>query len=135
MRNRPTASRPGLDGIGHLADSEAPAPESITTDDAAEKHHTVKDVADILNISEQTVYQLCSRKKLRHLRFGVGRGTLRIPASALDELVAQATVRPDAPAEPSPRSATSAPPGAKGRFRHVRWSDLPDEPHRGAGRS
>ena len=60
----------------------------------AEKHYTVKEVACRLNLSAQSVYQMCSRRKLRHLRLGVGRGAVRVPASALDEMLADATIQP-----------------------------------------
>src|SRR5262249_18440634 len=60
---------------------------------SAEKNYTVREVAELLSISAQAVYQLCTKKKLRHLRLGIGRGTLRIPASALDEFISQSTVR------------------------------------------
>jgi excisionase family DNA binding protein len=72
---------------------------------AAEKNYTVREAAGLLGISEQTVYQLCAQKKVRHLRLGIGRGTLRIPASALDEFIAQSTVQAAALAEPKAQAA------------------------------
>jgi excisionase family DNA binding protein len=63
----------------------------------AEKHFTVREVAERLRISLQAVYLLCSERKLRHLRLGVGRGTVRIPASALADFIAQATVQAEEP--------------------------------------
>jgi excisionase family DNA binding protein len=65
-----------------------------------EKNYTVTEAAERLSISGQSVYQLCSRKKLRHLRLGVGRGCVRIPASALDEFIKGATVQPEEPTAP-----------------------------------
>src|SRR5262245_59379881 len=84
---------------------------NILLTEGVEKNYTVRQVAGLLSISEQSVYQLCSQKKVRHLRLGIGRGTLRIPASALDEFIAQSTVRADAPAEPK------APPA---KLKHVK---------------
>jgi excisionase family DNA binding protein len=79
--------------------------------DSAEKNYTVKQVAELLSISAQAVYQLCTKKLLRHLRLGTGRGTLRIPESALGEFVTRSTVEADAPAEPK------APPA---RLKHLK---------------
>src|SRR5262245_47985361 len=89
---------------------------------SAEKNYTVKEVAEVLSISAQAVYQLCAKKKLRHLRLGIGRGTLRIPASALDEFVTQSTIQPvrvsqvqlretesEGKASPPPRSSAEKP--------------------------
>ncbi|MBI3408978.1 MAG: helix-turn-helix domain-containing protein [Planctomycetes bacterium] len=40
---------------------------------------TVKQVAQRLGISAATVYALCNRRLLSHIRIGLGRGTVRIP--------------------------------------------------------
>jgi excisionase family DNA binding protein len=45
---------------------------------------TVGEAAKRLHCSERTIYALCDAGKLRHARIGVGRGTLRIPADALE---------------------------------------------------
>jgi len=46
---------------------------------------TVKQVAEKLGISVSLVYGLCSAGKIRHERFGLGRGCIRIPPGALEE--------------------------------------------------
>jgi excisionase family DNA binding protein len=46
---------------------------------------TVKEAAVVLTISDALVYALCASGKLRHERFGVGRGTIRIPVDAIEE--------------------------------------------------
>jgi hypothetical protein len=47
------------------------------------------------------VYLLCAQKRLRHLRVGLGRGTIRVPESAIQEYIAGATVQPDQPTAPA----------------------------------
>jgi excisionase family DNA binding protein len=64
---------------------------------------TVQEVADTLKVAVATVYQLCARGKLAHLRVGVGRGTIRIRQEDLDAFIAGATVQPDMPTAPKPR--------------------------------
>jgi len=54
---------------------------------------TVSQVAERLGVSLATVYTLCSRRKLAHVRIGVGRGAIRIPEQALEDLVKKATVQ------------------------------------------
>lgn len=49
----------------------------------------------------QTVYLLCAKRRLRHIRVGVGRGTIRVPESAIHEYLDGATVRPDGPGAPN----------------------------------
>ena len=46
---------------------------------------SVSEAAVELGVSENLVYGLCKRKKIRHERHGLGRGTIRIPQEALDE--------------------------------------------------
>ena len=52
----------------------------------------VKEAAVRVGVSEATVYNLCRAKKLRHLRLGTGRGTIRIPEDALEALILGVTV-------------------------------------------
>jgi excisionase family DNA binding protein len=54
---------------------------------------TVKEAAERLGISQATIYGLCRSRKLRHLRLGTRRGTIRIPEDALDTLVFGVTVQ------------------------------------------
>lgn len=56
---------------------------------------SVREAAAVLGISPGLVYRLCSSRRLRHERFGLGRGTIKIPEDALDELRASATVKRD----------------------------------------
>ena len=46
---------------------------------------TVKQTAERLGVSASLVYGLCSAGRLRHERYGLGRGTIRVPPDALDE--------------------------------------------------
>lgn len=46
---------------------------------------TVKQTAEKLGISKSLAYQLLAAGRIRHLRIGLGRGTIRIPAEALEE--------------------------------------------------
>lgn len=54
---------------------------------------TVKEAALELRCSAATIYSLCSAKKLRHVRVGVGRGKLLIPPDAITEYLAKGTVK------------------------------------------
>jgi excisionase family DNA binding protein len=60
--------------------------------------------AAVLNVSVATVYGLCSRRKIRQERHGLGRGTIRIPEDALEEYRTSVTVETKAsdyqPAKP-----------------------------------
>ncbi|MDB5307701.1 MAG: DNA-binding protein [Gemmataceae bacterium] len=47
--------------------------------------YTVKQAAELLRISVSLTYSLISAGKIRHERYGLGRGTIRIPVEALDE--------------------------------------------------
>lgn len=53
---------------------------------------SVQETADQLGISPGVVYGLCARKRLRHERHGLGRGTIKIPEDALDEYRQSVTV-------------------------------------------
>ena len=66
---------------------------------------TIAEVAEALSLSESTVRGLCSSRKLRHERHGVGRGTIRIPPEALEEYRAAVTVPPARESPPPPRPA------------------------------
>ncbi len=77
-------------GGGNATRSEGTASASAT-------HYDVREVAAALGVSVQTVYLLCAKKRLRHIRVGVGRGTIRVPADALQEYIDGATVGPSQP--------------------------------------
>lgn len=53
---------------------------------------SVKEAADRLGISPGVVYGLCSRRLLRHERYGLGRGKIKIPEDAVDEYRQRVTV-------------------------------------------
>lgn len=62
---------------------------------------TVREVAEVLCMSPATVYGLCQARRLRHERYGLGRGTIRIPAEAVDEYRESVTVsREEVPPAP-----------------------------------
>ena len=69
---------------------------------------TVKQAAERLGISAATVYQLCSARRIRHERHGLGRGTIKIPEDALDEYRRSVTIE-----------APPLIPAGKRRFRHL----------------
>lgn len=47
---------------------------------------TVKQAAQKLNVSIDTIYQLCEAGKLKHQRVGSGRGTIRIKPADLQRV-------------------------------------------------
>jgi excisionase family DNA binding protein len=53
---------------------------------------TVKETAAKIGVSGQLVYALCTSRRLRHVRVGLGRGTIRIPEDAVDEFLRGRTV-------------------------------------------
>jgi len=69
---------------------------------------TIKEAAAALRISLSLTYQLCKRGKIRCMRHGLGRGTIRIPADAIQEYRQRCTV--DAEAESAPPEETPAEP-------------------------
>jgi excisionase family DNA binding protein len=58
---------------------------------------TVKETAALFGISPGLVYALCSRKRLRHERHGLGRGKIKIPEDAIEEYRRSVTVPADTP--------------------------------------
>lgn len=48
---------------------------------------TVREVAGKLNVSQGCVYQLIAVGRLPHVRFGVGRGVIRVPEDDLAAFV------------------------------------------------
>jgi excisionase family DNA binding protein len=63
---------------------------------------TVQDIARILRVSVNTVYQLCADRRLVHFRVGSGRGTIRVRQEDLDAFIAGVTVQQEVPAAPKP---------------------------------
>lgn len=74
---------------------------------------TVKEAAEQLGISLTLMYGLLKAKRIRHERHGLGRGTIRIPADAIEEYRAGRTV--------AVRTARPAP-AATPRYRHLKLS-------------
>ena len=64
---------------------------------------TVKQVAERLRISPSLVYGLCAAGKIRHERYGLGRGCIRVAEEALDDY-RRVRVRP---ATPSSETSTN----------------------------
>lgn len=52
----------------------------------------VKQAAEMLNVSPATIYALCARGKIAHERYGLGRGTIRIRAEAIQEYRSQSSL-------------------------------------------
>jgi excisionase family DNA binding protein len=73
---------------------------------------TVRQAAAQLGISPALVYALVQQRRIRHERHGLGRGTIRIPESALDEYRRS---REFGAEEPRP-----APEKRRGRLTHLR---------------
>jgi excisionase family DNA binding protein len=55
---------------------------------------SIREAAEALNVSPNTVRGLCKRRKIRHERHGLGRGVIRIPPDAIEEYRSSVTVRP-----------------------------------------
>lgn len=88
---------------------------------------TVKEAAQLLEVSERTVYAMCQQGKLSHRRVGARDGAIRISRQAIDSYLAAHSF--DAGAR-SVEAASGAKPKAKasGReaqnysSRHIDWS-------------
>jgi excisionase family DNA binding protein len=64
---------------------------------------TVKQTAERLRISPALVYALCAARKLRHERYGLGRGKILVPEDAIEEYRRRCTVEAGADRSPPPR--------------------------------
>jgi excisionase family DNA binding protein len=49
------------------------------------RRFTVRQAAEYLGVSAALVYALCTGKKIRHERIGIGRGRILIPEDALED--------------------------------------------------
>jgi len=67
------------------------------------KLYSVSEAATLLRLSENTVYTLCKRRKIRHERHGLGRGKILIPEDAIAEYRLSVTV--GLAAAPAPSAA------------------------------
>ena len=77
---------------------------------------TVKQAAERLNCSPSLVYELCAKGRIRHVRIGFGRGTIRIVEEALVEFLAGAEVE-QAVSNLSPLQHLTAPASRRGPSR------------------
>ncbi len=53
---------------------------------------SVREAAEKLGVSTALVYALCARKRIRHERHGLGRGTIKITDESLEEYRRTVTV-------------------------------------------
>jgi excisionase family DNA binding protein len=63
---------------------------------------SVREAASLLGVSADTIYGLCSAKRLRHERVGLRHGRIRIPEEAIEEYRRGATVGVEEAVEPPP---------------------------------
>ena len=67
----------------------------------------VREASQRLRVSPSLIYTLCTRGKIAHERYGLGRGTIRIREDALNDFQNRCKVRPGltgfAIVHPSPR--------------------------------
>jgi excisionase family DNA binding protein len=73
---------------------------------------TVRQAAERLGVSVALVYALCSRRRIRHERHGLGRGVIRIPEAGLEEYRRGCVVGED-------EGAASRPPPARVKLKHL----------------
>ena len=66
---------------------------------------TIREVAELLRVSEKTVRNLISSGQLPHYRIGVGRGTIRVSETALADHLAQS----EAAAQTAPKARKKRP--------------------------
>lgn len=66
---------------------------------------TIAEAAETLHVSPSTIRALCTGRKLRHERHGLGRGKLLIPEDAIEEYRKSVTVQVqmDVPKPPQPK--------------------------------
>lgn len=73
---------------------------------------SIKQACEKLHLGQTTVYGLCKRRMLRHVRVGLGRGSIRIDEKDLDEYLKGAMVGA-VPVQPLP---------PRERFKHLKVS-------------
>ena len=62
----------------------------------------VQEIAEQLGVAPGTIYELCQKKMIPHVRVGTGRGTIRISDEGLANYLAGAAVQPEGLIEPPP---------------------------------
>jgi len=72
---------------------------------------SVQEAAELLSVSPTTVYGLCRRKLIRHVRIGLGRGSVRIEEQDLEDYLRGRAVNPE---EPPPSTLS------RRQFKHLR---------------
>jgi excisionase family DNA binding protein len=97
-------------GRRKAAPMQATRPASVETSGRDSSQLTVRQVAERLGVAVGTIYALCARQELAHIRIGAGRGTLRIDERALEEYLKGGTVRPETPTAPPSTKAERKPP-------------------------
>jgi excisionase family DNA binding protein len=75
---------------------------------------SVREVAERLGVSSALVYGLCARKRIRHERYGLGRGTIKIPEDAVDEYRERCTIGVEDEADSVP-----PPPRPRVKLKHL----------------
>ena len=65
------------------------------------KHLSVREYAAAYGVSAATVYAMCAANKLRHVRLGAGRGTIRIQEDGALPDQGNNEGRPEIPAAPA----------------------------------
>lgn len=112
------------------AQKQCLAPSDETAGSPAKRKRLLKvnQVADQLSVSQSTVYSLCDRGDIPHLRVGTGRGAIRIDPDDLQRFIDAARVGVQ-PSTPAKRTSTS------GRlFKHLDGDRLRQEwPQQDAG--
>jgi excisionase family DNA binding protein len=66
------------------------------------KYLNVQEVADRLGVAPTTIYALCQKKVIPHVRVGTGRGAIRISEDGLARYLAGAAVQQDDVGQPPP---------------------------------
>ena len=66
-------------------------------------YFNVRQIAGQLGIAPTTVYAMCKKKLIPHVRVGTGRGAIRISEEGLARYLADAAVRGNSPAAPRRR--------------------------------
>lgn len=83
-------------GCSSTAGNLTAAYATMLATERAETHQdpvlTVQEAADRLKVHPNTVYDMCESGRLKHSRFGTGRGTIRIAADDLAQCVKHGTV-------------------------------------------
>lgn len=70
---------------------------------------SVRAAAERLGVSTALIYGLCSSRRIRHERHGLGRGRIKIPEEAIDEYRREVTVSPASARTTRPAARKKAP--------------------------